>query len=175
MSRRRHLNLNRRRLREAVLSAWRLCALLGLVGRHTARYDLLTVSAYTYCIEGHLCFPCVQKTQQSPSFGLISSPHFSQLYFIVQTSVGMVSIFLCPHFGHVISDCITILLSVFVESLAQQESLGFLLSEVMASFFVGVEQCMRRSVPIMIEKCLIVCILCCLTGRPALLNLTFCG
>jgi hypothetical protein len=80
----------------------------------------------------------------------------------------MVSIFLCPHFGQVISDCITIFPSAFVESLVQQESLGFLLSEVMASFFVGVEQLTSKSVPIIIEKCLIVCILFCLTelSRP---------
>lgn len=76
----------------------------------------------------------------------------------------MVSIFLCPHFGHVISDCITILSFAFVESLVQQESLGFLLSEVMVSFFVGVEQLKRISVPIIIEKCFIVSILFCLTG-----------
>jgi len=80
----------------------------------------------------------------------------------------MVSIFLCPHFGQVISDCIAILLSAFVVSLAQQESLGFLLSEVMASFFVGVEQFTRTSVPIIIEICFIVCILFCRTelSRP---------
>ena len=126
------------------------------------------MSAYIYCIEGHLCVPCVQKTQQSPFFGLISSPHFSQLYFIIQTSVGIVSIFLCPHFGHVISDCITILLSAFVESFEQQESFGFLLSVVMVSFFFGVEQLVSTIVPIIIEKCLIVCILFCLTelSRP---------
>lgn len=116
-----------------------------------------------YCIEGHLCVPCVQKTQQSPSFGLISSLHFSQLYFIVQTSVGMVSIFLCPHLGQVISDCITILPSAFVESLAPRESFGFSLSEVMVPFFVGVEQLTSKSVPIIIEKYLIVCIIFCFT------------
>ena len=110
----------------------------------------------------------MQNTQQSPFLGRISALHFSQLYFITQTSVGMVSIFLCPHFGQVISDCIAILLSVFVVSFAQQESLGFLLSVVMVSVFVGVEQLARTIVPIIIEKCFIVNILFCLTelSRP---------
>ena len=34
----------------------------------------------------------------------------------------------------------------------------------MVSFFVGVEQLVSTIVPIIIEKCLIVCILFCLTG-----------
>lgn len=115
-----------------------------------------------------MCVPCVQKTQQSPSFGRISVLHFSQLYFITQTSVGIVSIFLCPHLGQVISDCIAICPSAFVESFVQQVSLGFLLSVVMVSFFVGVEQPTRTIVPIIIEKCFIVVILFCLTelSRP---------
>lgn len=86
----------------------------------------------------------------------------------------MVSIFLCPHFGHVISDCIEMLSAVLVESSEQHVSLGFLLSVVMLSFFVGVEQLKRTSVAIKIEKYLSVCMFFVLRNCPALLNLTFC-
>lgn len=116
---------------------------------------------HSYCIEGHLCVPCVQKTQQSPLFGRISSSHFSQLYLIMQTSVGMVSIFLCPHFGQVISHCITTFSSEQIASLVQQESFDSILSVVVSSSFVGTEQFTRTSVPMKIEKYLIGCIRCC--------------
>jgi hypothetical protein len=45
----------------------------------------------------------VQYTQQSSPSGVRITWQFSHLYFIWQTSVGRVSVFLCPQCGQVIS------------------------------------------------------------------------
>jgi len=75
-----------------------------LTWRNLAAVKSIQRFDYSSCIEGHLCVPYVQKTQQSPFFGESSVLQFSHVYFIWQTSVGNTSTFVCPHSGQVISD-----------------------------------------------------------------------
>lgn len=81
-------------------------------------------------MEGHLCVPYVQKTQQSPSFGCNSALHFSQVYFNKQTSVGISSIFLCPHSGQVISDLMDVSVAFAESIVAEVLSITFFSSGV---------------------------------------------
>ena len=52
--------------------------------------QLLQQDAVPSCIGGHGTLPYEQNTQQSPGFGLISSPHLSQAWKKQHASTGIV-------------------------------------------------------------------------------------
>ena len=80
----------------------------------------------------------MQNTQQSPCLGRNSALQFVQVYLSRQTSVGMVSVFWYPHFGHVITDCMAVKVLLLTVSFTQQVSLALVL--LLAALFAGDEQ-----------------------------------